>query len=233
MVSLSMACASHIGRVRTINEDSVTISPELGLVVLADGMGGHNAGEVASRLAVRCLHDCVKQGEAMYSSIIDAHNEVHQVARDTMGYDGMGTTLVAGLYAEKRAEIAYIGDSRVYQYRDYELTQLTRDQTLAQQIRDDNQGDAVDGSDQYGHILTSAVGIESLCKPVVLNHRFYPEDIHLYCSDGLSDCVDDTHISLALSNFCDSLAECAEALIQAALHRGAPDNVSVALVRRA
>lgn len=229
---ISMACASHIGRVRAGNEDSVTICPELNLTILADGMGGHNAGEVASRLAIRSLRNAIQAGESLYGAMISAHNNVRQAASESLGFDGMGTTLIAGVYDDKRVEIATIGDSRVYQYRDQELRQLSRDQTLAQQMRDENWGEEVEGSRRYEHILTSAVGIESLCKPVVLSHRFYPGDIHLYCSDGLTGCVSDDHIAMTLLNFSDSLEDCAQALLRAALQNGAPDNVTVSLVKR-
>ena len=227
-----MACASHIGRVRVSNEDAVAICPELNLSILADGMGGHNAGEVASRLAISSLRDAIGKGESLYGGMITAHNRVRQAASESLGFDGMGTTLIAGLYDEKRVEIATIGDSRVYQYREHELRQLSRDQTLAQQMRDENWGEEVEGSRQFEHILTSAVGIETLCKPVVLNHRFFPGDIHLYCSDGLTACVSDEHIAVTLLNFSESLEDCAQALIRTALQNGAPDNVTVSLVKR-
>lgn len=231
MSRLSMACASHVGLVRETNEDAVLIHPALNLVVLADGMGGHNAGDIASFLAVDTTCRSVRQGESLYSAVIDAHTAVQKAARGTLGYDGMGTTLLVGRYAGRGLEMAYVGDSRLYRLRQGEFVQVSRDHTLAQELRDLQLHEMLEEAAHYEHILTSAVGIDSICKPVVVNERMRRGDVHLYCSDGLYGCVTDEEMKAVTNQTGVSLEAQVEQLVALALANGAPDNVSVALVQ--
>lgn len=234
MPRLHMACASHVGLVRENNEDAVLIHPEQKLVVLADGMGGHNAGDIASFLSVEAASRSVAQGESLYSAVIDAHNAVQEAARSTLGYGGMGTTLLIGRYAGRGFEMAYVGDSRLYRLRKGELEQISRDHTLAQELRDLQLDELLEESTHYEHVLTSAVGVDTICKPVVVNQRLNVGDVHMYCSDGLYCCADEDEIAALVRQAAepdDRLEDRVQALVALALDNGAPDNVSVALVR--
>ncbi|MGH8458241.1 MAG: Stp1/IreP family PP2C-type Ser/Thr phosphatase [Nevskiales bacterium] len=236
------------GRVRDHNEDSVAEAPELGLVVLADGMGGHNAGEVASALAVNTILDSVRAGwqyrteikagqaapevELLRKSIEVAHAAIRDKADGQPQYEGMGTTVVACLVVDDHAVLAHVGDSRIYRLRGGTLKQITQDHSLIEDLiakgfysRDEARQNV------RRNILTRALGsgesvlVDVQAEPVSVG------DLFLLCSDGLTEMVPDEEIGLTLHKFSDSLEQVADRLITLANQNGGKDNVSVALVR--
>ena len=231
MLNLEMCCATDIGVVRKTNQDSVAVFPALNLAVLADGMGGHQAGEVASRKAIEVVRDLVSKGTVLEQSVVRANEEVYALASSDMEYDGMGTTLVAAQFDGLKIKIINVGDSRLYRYRNKTLSQLTVDQTVAEDLRaqglDHKNGKHIS---TFEHVLTNALGIQGECSVVVVNDVVQPGDYYLLCSDGLTGVLDDKQIRKIIARHDGELEGIAQKLLNAALLRAAPDNVSVALV---
>ena len=244
---LDMVTASHAGRVRLHNEDYFAVDPIRGLAVLADGMGGHNAGEVASRMAV----EVVSSGIAgdLSAQLVDARNatrvqsfvaehltranaQVYAAGRDRRDHAGMGTTLVVALWHNGNVTVAHVGDSRLYRLRERELTQLTRDHTLAQEQIDCG---ILSFSQARGgplrSILTRTIGNQSQVVPDLNTFDVVVGDIYLLCSDGLTDMLTDEQISQALVFFGTRIQESADELVEQANEHGGVDNVSVVIVR--
>ncbi len=232
MLIREMCCATDIGTVRRTNQDSVAVFPELKLAVLADGMGGHLAGEVASRKAIEVVRDAVSEGESIEEAVVRANAEVFALAEGNPEYTGMGTTLVAALYDGLKLKIVNVGDSRLYRYRKGILKQVTVDQTVAQELRDrgleHKNGKHIS---TYEHVLTNALGIQKECGLSVSNDVVQPGDMHLLCSDGLTGVLDDKLVSGMLAKRIDVLEGMLQTLISTALQRAAPDNISAALIR--
>lgn len=245
---ITTALRSDKGRVREHNEDSVAEAPELGLVVLADGMGGHNAGEVASALAVNVILDSVRAGweyrnemkvgqaapevELLRKSVELAHNAIREKADSDPQYQGMGTTVVACLMHDDRAIVAHVGDSRLYRLRSNRLEQVTQDHSLIEDLiakgfysRDEARQNV------RRNILTRALGSGDSIVVDMMNEPVAVGDIYLLCSDGLTEMVSDDEIGLTLHKFSDSLEQVADRLITLANKNGGKDNVSVALIR--
>lgn len=238
---LNMIAATDVGCVRPENEDSLRVVPDLGLVVVADGMGGHKAGEIASRMAVGTLctyfeeqfliadqRDAIDQRQLMSEAITTANTEVFTNSRKLSHMEGMGTTLVAARFNQGQAHIGHIGDSRCYRFRTGQLTQLTDDHTLASELLQESPDAQV--PTYAHHVLKKALGIESHCEPDVFSVDYASRDIFLICSDGLNGVVDDSDISTILTLRAHEPELCVDTLIRACLVAGAPDNVSVVLV---
>ncbi|MFT5259514.1 MAG: serine/threonine protein phosphatase PrpC [Saprospiraceae bacterium] len=227
-----MACGTDKGAVRKANQDCVAIFPEMNLAVLADGMGGHKAGEVASRMAIQVISESIDKGIELRESVILANDKIFQRSQMSEAEFGMGTTLVACQYDGLQATIINVGDSRLYRHRKGAIKQITRDQTVAQEMKDSPQGVA-DGysAHKYEHVLTQALGIQRNITPVMSNEVFEPGDIHLLCSDGLSGAIDDELMNQFLLTQSESLDACIQSMLTASLKRFASDNVSIALVR--
>ena len=229
-----MVSRSHQGLVRLNNEDCVHCDTAGKFVVLADGMGGLLAGEVASAVAIdaacKGLRDpaLARTSSADLESVLSRANTAVTERAKAMRYVGkMGTTLVVWALGEERAYYGYVGDSRLYTYSDQILTQQTRDHTLAQRMLDD--GEIVAEDESYAsnsHVLTHAMGIPGLfhadCGELPACQRV------LLCSDGLSDLVEADEICAIMAT--PDLEDCANFLLKAALDRGGRDNVTVALV---
>jgi protein phosphatase len=244
---LEIATATHPGMVRSHNEDSIAADGEMGLAVLADGMGGYNAGEVASGIAValipteirKALSASVAQelnGGEMERLIHDqatrANTTIYQAAQREPQYSGMGTTLVVALWHDNRIAVGHIGDSRLYRLRDDTLEQITRDHSLLQEQIDSG----MITKEQARHapnknLVTRAVGIDPEVEPEVHTYSVQPGDIYLLCSDGLPDMVADEDIENTLASLKANLPLAAEQLVQQANDNGGRDNVSVILVR--
>lgn len=240
-MQFSMIAATDVGNSRTENEDSLRIVPHLQFAVVADGMGGHKAGEIASRMAVNSLTNFFEEQYLVSSDVsqIDhrkllleaitiANAEVYSNGRRLSHLEGMGTTLVASCFRESRITIGHIGDSRCYRFSCGELAQLTEDHTLAQDLMSDGSGSPVPAYSH--HVLKKALGIESRCEPDIITSEVLPKDIFLMCSDGLNGVVDDADISTILALRAHEPELCMDTLIRACLMGGAPDNVSVVLV---
>lgn len=231
MLKLDMSCATDVGATRRTNQDTVAVFPQLNLAILADGMGGHNAGEVASRRGIEIVRDSLRDGADLERAIQLANAEVFELSTRVESYTGMGTTLVAALYDGLRIQIANVGDSRLYRFRKNKLKQMTRDQTVAQEMRDQNMehkdGKHVSG---YEHVLTNALGIREKCKIIITHDVVQPGDIYFLCSDGIPSVITDEMISVALLRYFNTRQDPLQMLFDAALRRSVPDNISAAIV---
>ncbi len=232
MLSRKMCCATDIGTVRKSNQDSVAVFPELNLAILADGMGGHSAGEVASRKAIEVVRDAMIEGESIEDAVLKANAEVLALSEDNLEYSGMGTTLVAAWYDGLKVTIVNVGDSRLYRFRKGTIEQLTVDQTVAQELRDSGvehrNGKHISS---FEHVLTSALGIQEDCNIDVSSDVVRPGDVHLICSDGLTGVLDDEMIEGMLIKHEDALEDMVQTLFSAALIREAHDNISAAIIQ--
>ncbi|MHB8165350.1 MAG: protein phosphatase 2C domain-containing protein, partial [Sulfuricella sp.] len=224
-----------------------------GFVILADGMGGYNAGEVASGIAVTMLADDLKtalrvglqeQGPGLLvkSEIEKTNAAIYQTAQSQPQFSGMGTTLVCALFHDNRITVAHVGDSRLYRYRQKEtepkgtepaqFEQITRDHSLLQEQIDSgmiSREDARRSSNK--NLVTRALGVDPAVNVEVQEHEALPGDVYLLCSDGLNDMVGDEEIQLTLSVLGTNLELAAQQLVQMANDNGGRDNVSVILVR--
>ena len=233
------------GLIRDNNEDSVVIDDENQLVVLADGMGGYNAGEVASAMATSFVkaelgrwlqeggHEASSRElkRAMEICIDNANRSIFNSANANPAYAGMGTTLVMAVFVGTRAMIGHVGDSRCYRLRGANLQQLTRDHSLLQE-----QIDAGLISEEqakfatHKNLVTRALGVEDTVLLEVNEFRIEDGDIYLFCSDGLSDMVSDERLAAILQS-ASSLEELSSALVDAANSSGGRDNISVILTQ--
>ena len=247
---LEMVTATDPGMVRSHNEDSIGTDAEIGLAVLADGMGGYNAGEVASGIAVAMLTTEMKQalagsdahatdasGEALAVKFVrensaKANAAIYQTAKSQPQYSGMGTTLVVALFFDNRMTVGHIGDSRLYRMRKDEFEQVTRDHSLLQeQIESGMITKEQARYSQNKNLVTRAVGIDPEVETEIHTYNVEPGDIYLLCSDGLSDMVQDEDIHSTLSTLQSNLPLAAKQLVQLANDCGGRDNISVILVR--
>ena len=246
------AAKSDVGRKRQGNEDSFCLAPEVGLFVVADGMGGHAAGEVASRLAVETIQEwvvkylggpnaailgkpepgCSREANFLLSSIRLANRVIYDAAQGQREYAGMGTTVVAVLAVNDQVALAHVGDSRIYQLRGERLIQLSRDHSLVQQQLDYGiiSSEEAQGS-QYKHLITRALGFKESVEVEVAEHRVLPGDCLLLCSDGLSDLLEDEEMLLVVQNHSDDLEKACQALVDRANYKGGDDNITALLIQ--
>jgi len=242
---------TDVGRVREHNEDAIGTNPDLGLLVLADGMGGYNAGEVASGIAVRttlefvssaCEHAdraaldpgtrMMRQSIILRDAIARANKIIHQTAKSQRQCEGMGTTIVALLFHDNRVSIAHVGDSRIYRLRRGRFEQITMDHSLLQELVDRgyySQQEAARSTNR--NYVTRALGVESSVEVELQEDHALPGDVYLMCSDGLPDMVEDEDIHLTISTFNASLDLAGQQLIQLSNDHGGKDNVSVILAQ--
>ena len=238
-------CATDTGRSRSNNEDSVAIDEWSSLVVLADGMGGYNAGEVASSMATsfikselgRWLSEAAASAtdtdvrRAMEICVDNANRAIFNSANSNPRYAGMGTTLVVGVFRETRLLLGHVGDSRCYRMRAGRLTQITHDHSLLQEQIDAGLITAEQAAFSANkNLVTRAVGVEDTVLLETHQHDVLPGDVYVLCSDGLTDMLDDETIAQLLQR-CELLPEAATTLIDAANDAGGKDNISVVLAR--
>jgi PPM family protein phosphatase len=240
---LEVAMRTDKGRVREHNEDAIGGDPEAGLLILADGMGGANAGEVASGLGVDLLVSQLAgrlwDGEAIGADQIrDAISSVNQaifeLADQVPDYQGMGTTLVVGLFLGRRLIHAHVGDSRLYLWRQGELRQLTQDHSLIQEMVNIGDFCCIEEAMLAGvptNVLSRALGSEAQVVVDVDEMEWNPGDVYLLCTDGLTGMVTDDEMQSILENKELNLEQQAEELIDFACRMGGIDNISVILVR--
>ena len=241
---LEMVSRSDPGKLRPLNEDAVHIDPRLGFAVLADGMGGYNAGEVASGMATTLLAGALeKRWQAMppagdaargviAACIAEANNAIHAAAQNHPHYAGMGTTLVLAMFATDAVIVAHVGDSRLYRLRGRDFSLLTHDHSLLQEQLDRGLISAADARrSQHKNLVTRAIGIDPEVEAEVATLDFRAGDIYLLCSDGLNDMLPDADIAAALKAHGGDLQAAADALVRAAIDAGGRDNVSLILVR--
>lgn len=248
--ALDMAGMTDPGRVRGHNEDAVLFDADLGIVALADGMGGYNAGEVASGLTVDAVNEILRAELAAMSphlgsgkslkpqahdmlmlAIERANSVVYQTACNEHLCAGMGTTLVAALFYDNRLVVGHVGDSRLYRYRNTDFSRLTRDHSLLQMQLDAGLITPEEARHAtHKNLVTRAVGIEPDVEPEIQEFLAVPGDIYLFCSDGLTEMVEDPLIGEVVGQFADNLPMAAQALVEQANANGGRDNISVALV---
>jgi len=234
LLCFESAARTHPGHRRTVNEDRVLNRPEAGLWAVADGMGGHQAGDVAAASVIDAL-GAITPGGSGYSRLVDILREVDRVNAALVGGQAggrtcSGSTLVALLVHEGHYACVWAGDSRAYLFRDGVLSAITRDHSIVQQLID---GGALHEGERRrhpsAHVITRAIGA---APRIELDRQFAPiaaGDIFLLCSDGLTACLEDGDIAEALH--AGDMAQLADRLLGLALARGAPDNVSIVIVR--
>ena len=248
--ALEIVGISDTGRIRDHNDDSFASDSEVGLAVLADGMGGYRAGEVASAVAVTKVfcdtRDSLlalvpgqvdRDSGLRYESLIvrdaihKANSEVYVAAREHHEYSGMGTTIVAALFYDNRLTCAHVGDSRMYALRDFTLERLTVDHTVVQEfIQTGMYSEAEAKASFASNLVTRALGVEEEIEVDIHERSVKPGDVYLLCSDGLTNMVNEAKIAKALSKNQD-LETSARRLAQLANRGGGEDNISIVLIR--
>lgn len=235
MSSIEFALDTHTGWVRELNEDSHLALPQLGLWVIADGIGGHQAGEVASGITIREIARSIEQGMSLADAIETAHRTIQTAALHGEGAANMGSTVVAAKLEGLRYEIAWVGDSRAYLW-DGSLHQLTTDHSYVQQLL---KAGLISAGDIPNHparnIITQALGVGGIDKANIkvdlVSGELKENDTLLLCSDGLSGEVSDDNIASILAEITDSQVR-VDRLIAAALEAGGKDNVTVLVITR-
>lgn len=241
-----MACGiSDIGLVRLNNEDVWAQISDYRFFILADGMGGHQAGEVASKETVNVLCRLIKKkvgpsmetasieevGDTLRRAIEHVNLIVYKIGRSQPELRGMGTTLCCLLFHPKGLVFAHVGDSRIYCFRDNKLTQLTKDHSLVRELLDQGQIDSEQASDfAYKNIITKAIGTEPRVQPTVTIKEVQDDDVYLMCSDGLSDLLSVEEIQEIVQNS-PSLQLAAETLVATANAKGGFDNITVVIAK--
>jgi len=222
------AARSHAGRVYDHNEDTVSMLPDQGLFLVADGMGGHASGEIASRIAAETLLDTGVR-MPLADALVEAHRAVAAAADVDASRAGMGSTAVALRIEKGIAHIAWVGDSRGYLYRRGSLRRLTRDHSLVNLMLERGEITAADiDRHPQRHVVTQTLGHGSPV-PSTVEARVRVGDRLLLCSDGLNDEIDDGQIAGVLSRTPD-VEDAARQLIDVALAHGGRDNISVVVV---
>lgn len=253
MVKLVAGGKTDRGLKRSHNEDSLSVCPDLHVFIVADGMGGHNAGEVASRSAIRSvlefLRQCESDSEATWPFGIEAglsefenklltairlaNRDVCNLSLERREYAGMGTTIVAALFdpGSDRVALAHVGDSRCYRVRDGQIQQLTLDHSwVSEQVQKKILTEEEARNHRWKNVITRALGNKLDVEIDVQVNEIVPGDLYLLCSDGLSSMVDDAGILETIQGATDQDEIC-EHLIQAANDHGGQDNTSVVVIK--
>jgi len=246
---LEVVRLTDVGKRREHNEDAIASDVEIGLVVLADGMGGYKAGEVASEMAILTIIAELKesitdfspgrrdaqsgmQAEAAFllDAVAKANQAIYSVSQSQPQCAGMGTTLVVGLFTNDRLLVGHIGDSRMYRLRDGALQQITEDHSLLQeQIRSGLITPEQARQSGNKNLVTRALGVDPEVELELHEHAVLPGDLYLVCSDGLTDTVEDADIHLTLTTLNANLELAAHQLVDMANDAGGKDNISVIL----
>ena len=249
--ALEIVLRTDPGLIRGHNEDAVFANPNLGMAILADGMGGYNAGEVASGMAITRLSSALEAAfsqtppfssdrqtsetfarRCLRDKIADANAAIYEAALSQPQCAGMGTTLVTALFYDNLLTVAHIGDSRLYRLRGNELTVLTHDHSLLQE-QIDSGALTVEAArfSNNRNLVTRALGVDPEVLAEMKDFPVCPGDVYLLCSDGLNDMVEDEDIQLTLQVLSSNLELAATQLIQMANDNGGRDNVSVILIK--
>jgi protein phosphatase len=249
--ALQSASLTDPGRIRDHNEDCIESRPEIGLYVLADGMGGYNAGEVASGMATSLIADGLAEtwipqevdrlsrdaamalaDRVIRDQIVRSNTAILTTAQNNPECAGMGTTLVVCLFYDNFVCVAHIGDSRLYRLRGEAIDQVTRDHSLLQEQLDSGLITPEEAKlSQNRNLVTRALGIDPDVEPELHVHETQPDDIYLLCSDGLNDMVDDEEIRLTMITLKSNPGLTVQQLVQAANDNGGRDNISAMLIR--
>jgi protein phosphatase len=248
---LKFAEITDTGKVREHNEDAIGSDVDYGLMVLADGMGGYNAGEVASGIAVQTISELATEGAdrehrhevdpatglmrqtiVLRDAVTRANKIIFQTAQSQTHCEGMGTTLVAAMFYDNKVSMAHVGDSRAYRLRGTKFEQLTLDHSLLQELVDRgfySEEEAQRSTNR--NYVTRALGVEPTVEVEVQEFDVLPNDVILLCSDGLPDMVEDEDIHLTISTFNASLDVVGQQLVKLSNEHGGRDNVSVMLAQ--
>lgn len=251
---LEIVSRTDEGQVRDHNEDFISDNPALGIAVLADGMGGLNAGEVASSMAVHLLMqeliayrlgesrlpeelpeeraELSEEGRMVRKAVELANDAVFHSSQTQIQHKGMGTTVVVSLFFDNRVSVAHIGDSRVYRFRKNALEQVTKDHSFVQELIDKGLFTKEEArvSDKK-NVVTRALGVAPFVEVECHEYETEVGDIYLMCSDGLHDLVPDRDIERAFIELSGNLSELASYLVELANANGGKDNISVILTR--
>jgi serine/threonine protein phosphatase PrpC len=239
------------GRVREHNEDTIAWDGALGLMVLADGMGGYNAGEVASGIAVKTIVNLVREAIEredlgnpdtesglsrpaiiLRDAIVRANKIIYQTARTQPNCEGMGTTVVGCIFHDNRITVAHVGDSRLYRLRGEAFEQVTLDHSLLQELVDRGFYSPEEAQRAANkNYVTRALGVEQAVDVEIQEHPALRGDTYVLCSDGLSDMVEDDDIQLTINTFGANLDTVAKQLVQLGNDNGGKDNISVLLAQ--
>ncbi|MDQ2068848.1 Stp1/IreP family PP2C-type Ser/Thr phosphatase [Natronospira bacteriovora] len=236
---LTAAGRTDTGRKRPHNEDAIEVVIKDGLMVLADGMGGYSAGEIASQIAVDTIVHTVQNASPMergdrllQEAIAKANRAILDKAKENPEREGMGTTIVVCLFRRGRVTIAHVGDSRVYRLRRSRLERLTTDHSLTQELLERGYYTRMEARQASNrHVITRALGINRQVDATINEEPVAEGDLFLLCSDGLTDMMDDHSIRYALDKKDQPLEEMATGLVRRANDLGGRDNISVILAR--
>lgn len=243
---LELAARTDVGRVRQNNQDAFRVDPERGIVVVADGMGGHNAGEVASRVAVDAiLHSVFADGDPaseepsavlgrLGHAVEEANAALFRAIAAQPDLSGMGTTVIAAIFRNGHVYNAHVGDSRLYRWRGGVLELLTRDHSLVQTLLDRGVFETREQARAAGvgnNILTRGLGVDLQVEVELGSRPVEKGDVYLLCSDGLTGMVEDTAIAEALVEHEHDLQHAADQLMRLALMGGGIDNITLVLAR--
>lgn len=246
---LQVASATHPGAIRSCNEDSIATDADLGLLILADGMGGYKAGDVASSIATGLIMDYMRaqleqmspsggrfsgmspEAWTVQSTLEKTNLAIYNTAKSDSKFASMGTTVVLMLFHQSLATVAHVGDSRLYRMRDGRLSLLTHDHSLLQQQVE--MGLITTEHARVSHnrnLVSRALGVDPEIRIEINEHHVQAGDIFLLCSDGLNDMVDDADIELAIRELRANPELTVNQLVQMANDNGGHDNISVVLV---
>ncbi|NUN16182.1 MAG: Stp1/IreP family PP2C-type Ser/Thr phosphatase [Myxococcales bacterium] len=250
-MKLRYAGSTHVGMRRSHNEDAFILVPKEKLYVVADGMGGHACGEVASRMTVETLEEFFRatsddpettwickpdpqlseQANRLRAAIMLANNKIYERAQRDPAHRGMGTTVVSAVFYDGNVSVAHVGDSRVYRWRGGELTQMTEDHSLLNDYKKIASLTAEEERNfQHKNIIVRALGMKADVVVDVLSETPQIGDIYLLCSDGLSGEVTDQEIASIISDSRGDLELACAQLIETACNNGGKDNVTAVIV---
>jgi serine/threonine protein phosphatase PrpC len=236
---LKAAAATDVGMRRKGNEDRFALDPSLGLFLVADGMGGHTAGQVASELAADAVMRAVQAldgssgtlSEKLRAAIGAANRAIFTTAQQRPEYAGMGTTVVAVLSDGERAALAHVGDSRAYLVRGDRIRQLTDDHSIVGELlRRKEISEAAAREHPHRHVLTRALGVRPSVEPDLAELTPSLGDVFVLCSDGLTNHLDDSEIAKHVSDG-EDLQEVCDGMVDLANDRGGEDNITVVAAR--
>lgn len=250
MNGLTMAGITDPGMVRDHNEDCFLILPQKGLAILADGMGGHLAGEVASSLAVnvisRCLTDSLPrarkarktadgfsaEARMVLKAVELANGTIYETSRSRPEFSGMGTTVVVAVFRANKLYVAHVGDSRLYRLRHGSLTRLTEDHSMVQELLRQGLITSEEArTSNARNLVTRALGVEVTVHPDIQEFTVQAGDKYLLCSDGLNDVLTDDDIQSMLSHYGADLEDAIHKMVMVVNAKGGPDNVSIVAIR--
>jgi len=253
VVPIRGAAKSEVGQVRLKNEDTFGFFPGTSFYIVADGMGGHAGGEVASQLAVETMHTSLQEtkdedltpildadgrssvaGRRLLIAAERANGRVFAASRQSPDLNGMGTTIAAVLFEERgrQASICHVGDSRVYRVRDRQIEQLTEDHSLVQQLVRDGKISLEEAkTSPHRHVLIQALGIGPEIHPALRIEAAQPGDIFVLCSDGVHGVVEEPEILAAVMHAANDLRAVCDVLLNLANSRGGPDNCTVIVLQ--